>query len=96
MPMTAPTTPPDAEVRQRETRYWHATRRLILTCLGLWALVVFGGTYFARSLDFRFFGWPFSFWLAAQGSLLFFVALVAWLARRMSRMDREFDVDEQD
>jgi putative solute:sodium symporter small subunit len=94
--MTAPTTPPETEVRQRETRYWHATRRLILTCLGLWALVVFGGTYFARGLDFRFFGWPFSFWLAAQGSLLFFVALVAWLARRMSRMDREFDVDEQD
>lgn len=96
MSSTAPPTPSDPATAERESRYWQATRRLILGCLALWMVVVFGGTYFARSLDFQFFGWPFSFWLAAQGSLLFFVGLVAWLARRMARMDREFDVDEQD
>ena len=29
--------------------------------------------YYARDLNFNFFGWPFSFWMAAQGSLIIYV-----------------------
>jgi putative solute:sodium symporter small subunit len=42
----------------------------------------------ARDLDFAFFGWPFSFWVAAQGGVIVFVVLLAVYARRMARNDR--------
>jgi putative solute:sodium symporter small subunit len=34
---------------------------------GVWFVVTFVVAYFARDLNFNFFGWPFSFWVAAQG-----------------------------
>ena len=36
-------------------------------------MVGFVVTWFARDLDFPFFGWPFSFWVAAQGGIIVFV-----------------------
>jgi putative solute:sodium symporter small subunit len=44
-------------------------------------------TWFARDLDFPFFGWPFSFWVAAQGGIVVFVVLLVVYARRMARND---------
>jgi putative solute:sodium symporter small subunit len=57
----------------------------------IWALATFGIGYFARELDFRLFGWPFSFWMGAQGALIVYVALVAWYARAMNQLDLSFD-----
>ena len=51
----------------------------------VWAFASFGLMYFARSLQMRFGAWPVSFWLAAQGIVLVFVAVVfvyAFLANR--------------
>jgi putative solute:sodium symporter small subunit len=33
-------------------------------------VVTFVVGFFARDLNFNFFGWPFSFWVGAQGSLM--------------------------
>jgi putative solute:sodium symporter small subunit len=38
-------------------------------------------------LGFGFFGWPFSFWVAAQGALLVFLAIIGVYAWVMNRMD---------
>ena len=37
--------------------------------LAIWFVVTFVVAYFARDLTFNFFGWPFSFWVAAQGAV---------------------------
>ena len=75
-------------VRAARARHWRRTLRLTAALLVAWFVVGFGVTWFARDLDFPFFGWPFSFWVAAQGGIVVFVVLIAVYARRMARNDR--------
>ncbi len=51
-------------------------------------------SYFARDLNFNFFGWPFSFWMGAQGSLIIYVLIIGFYARYMNKLDIEHDVHE--
>jgi putative solute:sodium symporter small subunit len=74
--------PPAAPQRRR-------VLALKLGLLALWAVVSFGSVFFARSLDFPVLGWPFGYWLAAQGALLAFVAIVAVYAWAMQRLQPE-------
>jgi putative solute:sodium symporter small subunit len=74
--------------RDARARYWRRTLRLTAALLLVWFAVGFVVTWFARDLDFAFFGWPFSFWVAAQGGVIVFVVLLAVYARRMARNDR--------
>ncbi|MCV2366701.1 DUF4212 domain-containing protein [Roseateles oligotrophus] len=67
--------------------YWQRSRRLSFGLLLIWALVTFGGTFYARELNFSFFGWPFSFWLAAQGAVLLYCVLIAYYAHAMRKLD---------
>jgi putative solute:sodium symporter small subunit len=71
-------------------RHWRRTRTLTAALLLIWFGVGFVVTWFARDLDFPFFGWPFSFWVAAQGGVIVFVVLLAVYAWRMRRIDRRF------
>jgi putative solute:sodium symporter small subunit len=82
-----PEPPPSAEVRARRL-HWRRTTRLTAVLLSAWFVVGFVVTWFARDLDFPFFGWPFSFWVAAQGGMVVFVVLLVVYARRMARNDR--------
>jgi putative solute:sodium symporter small subunit len=75
-------------VRAARARHWRRTRRLTAALLVAWFVIGFCVTWFARDLDFPFFGWPFSFWVAAQGGIVVFVVLIAVYARRMARNDR--------
>ena len=68
--------------------HWRRSRRLSFGLLLIWALVTFGGTFFARELSFNFFGWPFSFWLAAQGAVLIYCVLVTYYAYAMHKLDK--------
>lgn len=81
---------PSAEVRRR---YWR--KNLIVTAwlLLVWFFVTFGVSYFARFLSFRFFGWPFSFWMGAQGSLLVYGLIIGFYAWYMNRLDLELEPD---
>jgi len=88
-PVTAAPTPSPAA-----RRHWRRTRLLTLALLAVWAAVAFGATAFARELDFPFFGWPFDFWLAAQGGVIVFVVLVAVYARAMAHVDRALAREE--
>lgn len=54
--------------------------------LVLWALVSFVCTYFARDLQFPIGDWQFSYWMAAQGALLAFIAIVAFYAWAMTKL----------
>ena len=79
---------PADPVRAARARHWRRTQRLTLALLVAWFAVGFGVTWFARELAFPFFGWPFSFWVAAQGGTIVFVVLIAAYAWRMARHDR--------
>ena len=82
----------DTDQRQRE--YWRKNLRVTTVLMVIGFVVTFVVAFFARELSFKFFGWPFSFWVGAQGALLVYVALVWVYARTMNRLDREYGFDE--
>ena len=76
--------------------YWHRVRRLTGALLLVWGGVAFGLVYEARALNaLSFFGWPFGFWVAAQGALLVFLAIVAGYAWAMGRIERADRIERQ-
>ena len=77
--------------------YWRGNLRITGLLLTAWFAVTFVVSYNARALEFSFFGWPFSFWMAAQGSLLVYCAIIWFYARIMGKLDLEhgFQEDEE-
>jgi putative solute:sodium symporter small subunit len=76
--------------------YWRRNLCLTGLLLFVWFLVSFVVTYFARELNFSFFGWPFSFWVGAQGALVVYVLIIGLYARVMNRLDQAHGVAEDD
>jgi len=76
--------------------YWRKNLTITAILLAIWFLVTYGVGYFARDLNFNFFGWPFSFWMGAQGSLIVYVLIIAYYAHYMNKLDQEFGVEEEE
>ena len=74
----------DAVNRSRD---WAWNKRLIAGLLCVWLAVTFIVPYFALDLRFNLLGWPFSFWMTAQGTLLVYLAIVAIYGWVMNRRD---------
>ncbi|MES2126434.1 MAG: DUF4212 domain-containing protein [Pseudomonadota bacterium] len=71
--------------------HWRAARRVTAVLLALWLVTTFGTIYFARPLSaIHLFGWPLSFYLAAQGAALVYLAILGAYALAMRRLDRRF------
>jgi putative solute:sodium symporter small subunit len=78
-------------------RHWQRTKNLMWTTLLLWFVFGFAIHAFARSLNgIVIFGFPLGFYMAAQGSLIIFVILIFWYARKQNGIDEEFGVAEED
>lgn len=63
--------------------------RLHAALLALWFAASFGVVFFARDLQMVVAGWPVSFWFAAQGSVLIFIAIVIVFAWRKNKDSQE-------
>jgi putative solute:sodium symporter small subunit len=75
--------------------YWARTKRLMIVSLIIWAIFGYGIHLFARPLnEIVILGFPLGFYMAAQGSLIVFVALIFWFARAQDKIDRECAVAE--
>ena len=76
-------------VLHRSRDCWSAQRRLTAGLLLLWVAASFGVAWFAPALSsIEFFGWPLSFYMAAQGSPLAFIVLVALYSRAAQRVEQ--------
>ena len=82
------------QLTQRHHEYWRKTLNITWILLAIWFVVTFVVAYFARDLTFNFFGWPFSFWVAAQGALIVYVLIIGFYARYMNKLDQEYGVAE--
>lgn len=83
------------DTAQRQREYWRKNLRVTAVLMVFGFVVTFVVAFFARELSFNFFGWPFSFWIGAQGALIVYVALVGFYAHYMNRLDREYGFDEK-
>jgi putative solute:sodium symporter small subunit len=84
------------QLTARHQEYWSKNLRITGLLLGIWFLVTFVVVFFARELTFKFFGWPFSFWVAGQGALIVYCLIIWYYARYMNKLDIEYDVHEGD
>ena len=87
---------PPARPPLSRAEHWRKTRRLSAGLLLLWLLTGFCAAFFARELaGLSVFGWPLSFYLAAQGASLVYLAILAVYAWRMRRLDQAAAAAEQ-
>lgn len=71
--------------------HWARARRLSAILLLLWFLTTTGTVFFARALaGVTVFGWPLSFYLAAQGASLVYLTILGVYALAMARHDRRY------
>lgn len=84
------------QVNEKMAEYWRANVRLLMGCLVVWFVVSYGfGIILVDVLNqIQIGGYKLGFWFAQQGSIYTFVVLIFYYAKRMNKLDREFDVHE--
>ena len=82
------------KISERHRQYWQKNLRITGILLAIWFVVTFVVSYFARDLSFNFFGWPFSWWMGGQGSLVIYVVIIGFYAKYMNKLDNEYGVQE--
>jgi len=82
------------QLTESHRHYWKKNLNITAVLMAVWFVVTFVVSYFARDLNFTFFGWPFSFWMASQGSLIIYVVIIWFYARYMNQLDQEHGVAE--
>ena len=84
-------------MNKKET-YWKKNIRLVTGLLIIWAVVSFGcGILLHNELDAVTLPgthFPLGFWFAQQGAILFFIGIVFYYAKRMNKIDEEYNEEE--
>ena len=75
--------------------YWKSNIKLVLSLLSVWFIVSFGcGILFVDALDtIRFGGFKLGFWMAQQGSIYVFVALIFVYIHFMDKLDDRYNLE---
>jgi putative solute:sodium symporter small subunit len=83
------------ELSEKHHQYWRRNLALTAVLLFIWFLVTFVEGWYARELNaLTFLGFPFGFYMSAQGSLVVYVVLIWIYARYMNKLDIEYGVQE--
>jgi putative solute:sodium symporter small subunit len=82
------------QVSAKHQEYWRKNLRITAILMAIWFIVTFVVGYYARELNFNFFGWTFSFWMGAQGALVVYCVIIWYYARYMNKLDIEYGVAE--
>ena len=85
-------------LRERRKAYWRANLRILAILMSIWFVVSFGcGILFVEPLNqIKLGGFKFGFWMAQQGSIYVFVALIFVYVRQMNKLDREFNFQDSE
>jgi putative solute:sodium symporter small subunit len=85
------------QLSERHQEYWRKNLRITAVLLAIWFVVTFVVIYFAPQLnEIVIMGFPFAFYMAAQGSLIIYVLIIWFYARRMNQLDNEYGVQEEE
>lgn len=75
--------------------HWAKTKSLMIKTLVIWFLFSFVIHFFVMGLNgMVILGFPFGFYMAAQGSLIVFVVSIFIFAKKQNEIDKEFGVSE--
>jgi len=83
------------QLTETHVDYWRKNLVLTAILLVVWFIVTYVLAWYAIPLaEINFFGWPLSFYMAAQGSLIVYVILIGIYAWKMNQYDIDHGVDE--
>jgi putative solute:sodium symporter small subunit len=78
-------------------KHWKRNLRITTVIIIIWFVVTYVAAFFAPRLNqIRFIGFPLGFYMGAQGALIVYVVLIFYYAWKMNKLDREYDVHEED
>lgn len=85
------------QLTEKHQEYWRKNLRLTTVLLAIWFVVTYVVIFFAPQLnEIVIAGFPFAFYMGAQGALIIYVAIIWYYAHRMNQLDREYGVHEGD
>lgn len=85
--------------RERLEAYWRENRRVIYILTAIWFVAAYVHPPFAKALNniHILTGFPLGYWLASQGSLVTFVAIIFFYAFYMNNVvDPKYGFDDTD
>jgi putative solute:sodium symporter small subunit len=83
------------QLSEKHQEYWQRNLRMTAILLAIWFVVTFVVIFFAPQLnEIVIMGFPFAFYMGAQGSLIIYVLIIWFYARRMNQLDNEYGVQE--
>jgi putative solute:sodium symporter small subunit len=83
------------QLTERHKEYWRRNMKMTVILLVIWFVVTYVVGWYARELnELVIFGFPFGFYMGAQGSLVIYVIMIFYYAIRMNKLDKEYDVAE--
>lgn len=88
----------ETNLKERRKAYWRANLRILAILMSIWFVVSFGcGILFVEPLNqIKLGGFKFGFWMAQQGSIYVFVALIFVYVRQMNKLDRKFNFQDSE
>ena len=83
---------------EKQKKYWKTNIRYLFILLSIWFLVsfVFGILLVDQLNTIKMGGFKLGFWFAQQGAIYIFVLIIFVYVFLMNRLDKTFDVDEQE
>ena len=88
----------ETNLNERRKAYWRANLRILAILMSIWFVVSFGcGILFVEPLNqIKLGGFKFGFWMAQQGSIYVFVALIFVYVQQMNKLDRKFNFQDSE
>ena len=88
----------ETNLKERRKAYWRANLSILAILMSIWFVVSFGcGILFVEPLNqIKLGGFKFGFWMAQQGSIYVFVALIFVYVRQMNKLDRKFNFQDSE
>jgi len=83
------------QISDKHRQYWSKNLSLTGVLLVIWFVATFVVSWYARELNaYTIAGFPFAFYMAAQGALVIYVVVIWFYAHRMNQLDKEYGVHE--
>ncbi len=76
--------------------HWRHNRRWTTALMLVWFVATLALVFWPAAWEFEFSGWPFTFWMAAQGLLLLYWGIVAVYSSVMARADKRWGLEERE
>ena len=83
--------------KEKLKKYWAENIKLTAIIMVIWFVVTYVAIFFSPELNnIVIYGFPFGYYMGAQGSLIIFVILIFWYAFAMNKKDKEYGVEEEE